>query len=607
MGKDTVSRFLLCHSTRASAYFTPACCLLCAFIFLALSSVVNGQVPLTVHSVEFEGNHVISVNQLTAALSTKGGGPFSKSILADDQERILDIYKNLAYLHARIDSMQVHYDTISHDVEVHVFLTEGKPSVVRRIEFDGCQNLTPAELYPSMQLHEGDPFIPSLLEQDIQSLLQHYELKGYPLSKIAVQNVSFVDSADEMSATVQLHIDEGKALRISEIHIEGNKTTKDYVILREARVREDELFSSDLPERIKHRLDHLQLFSSVSLPELYLTEAEHAGLSVRVVEGNQNNFDGVLGYVPSTASGGNGYLTGLVNISLRNLFGTGRKLSVRWYQETQSSQETELHYFEPWIASYPVNAQLGFFQRKQDSTFVRMQYDIAADLMITEEFSVGISFLQNNVYPTERYDGSKAIAESNTTGFGASIRYDSRDNPTTPTNGILYSTEYQTGIKQTLSSDAFPIGSRSTTRRVVFDLSYYLSPFLRQVIATELHLRDFSSGNIDVSDLFRLGGATTLRGYQEGQFLGSRLLWTNLEYRFLVTPLSFFYVLLDFGYIVQPAFAAADGKASEQSKVGYGIGVRMDSALGLIGVSIALGEGDTFSTAKIHIRLINEF
>ena len=110
-----------------------------------------------------------------------------------------------------------------------------------------------------------------------------------------------------------------------------------------------------------------------------------------------------------------------------------------------------------------------------------------------------------------------------------------------------------------------------------------------------------------MSDLFRLGGATTLRGYQEGQFLGSRLLWTNLEYRFLVTPLSFFYTFLDFGYIVQPAFASMEGKASEQSKVGYGIGVRMDSALGLIGVSIALGEGDTFSTAKIHIRLINEF
>jgi outer membrane protein insertion porin family len=559
-----------------------------------------------VHSVKFEGNHALSANQLTTALSTQNGGPFSESVFAGDEERILDLYKNHAYLHVRIDSMHAQRDTITHDVEVSIFLTEGKPSVVRRIEFDGYHNLTATELYPSMQLHSGDPFIPSLLEQDIQKLLQQYEREGYPLSKISIQNISFIDSTDEMSVTVQLHIDEGQALRISEIHIEGNKTTKDYVIMRETRVRENELFHSDLPERIKRRLDHLQLFSSVSLPELYLTEAEQAGLLVRVVEGNQNNFDGVLGYVPSTASGGNGYITGLVNISLRNLLGTGRKLSIRWYQETKSSQETELHYFEPWIASYPVNAQLGFFQRKQDSTFVRMQYDIATELMITEEFSLGVSFLQNNVYPTERYDGSKAMAESRTTSWGISVRYDSRNNPTTPTNGILYSTEYQTGIKQTLSSDAFPIGSRSTTRRVVFDLSYYLSPFLRQVIAAELHLRDFSSGNIDVSDLFRLGGATTLRGYREGQFLGSQLLWTNLEYRFLVTPLSFFYAFLDFGYIAP--FSNDPGlRILEQNKIGYGIGVRMDSALGLIGVSIALGEGDTFSTAKIHIRLINEF
>jgi outer membrane protein assembly complex protein YaeT len=607
VGKDTVSRFRLCHSIQTSAHLTPVCCLLCGFLFLILTSVVNGQVSLTVRSVVFKGNDAFSSNQLSDALSMKRGDPFSESILAGDLEHILNLYKNRAYLHARIDSMQIQRDTILHDVEVQIFLTEGKSSVVRQIEFDGCQNLTAAELYPGMQLHEGDPFIPSLLEQDIQTLLQYYENKGYPLSHIAVQNVSFIDSADEMSVTVQLHINEGKALRVSEIHIEGNRTTKDYVIMREARVRENELFRGDLPERIKRRLDHLQLFSSVSLPELYLTETEQAGLLVRVVEGNQNNFDGVLGYVPSTASGGNGYITGLVNISLRNLFGTGRKLSVRWYQETKSSQETELHYFEPWIASYPVNAQLGFFQRKQDSTFVRMQYDIATELMITEEFSVGVSFLQNNVYPSERYLGEKVMAESKTTGLGVSVRYDSRDNPTTPTNGILYSTEYQTGIKQTMSSDAFPIGSRSATRRVVFDLLYYLSPFPRQVIATELHLRDFSNDHADVSDLFRIGGATTLRGYREGFFIGSRLAWTNLEYRFLVAARSYFYGFIDFGYIVQPTFAAMDGKASEQSKVGYGIGVRMDSDLGLIGVSIALGEGDTFSTSKIHIRLINEF
>jgi outer membrane protein insertion porin family len=112
---------------------------------------------------------------------------------------------------------------------------------------------------------------------------------------------------------------------------------------------------------------------------------------------------------------------------------------------------------------------------------------------------------------------------------------------------------------------------------------------------------------MDKSDLFRLGGAATLRGYREGQFLGSRLVWTNLEYRFLVALRSFFYGFIDVGYIAQPSITAIGLTASERSKIGYGVGVRIDSALGLIGVSFALGEGDTFSTSKIHIRLINEF
>jgi outer membrane protein insertion porin family len=80
-----------------------------------------------------------------------------------------------------------------------------------------------------------------------------------------------------------------------------------------------------------------------------------------------------------------------------------------------------------------------------------------------------------------------------------------------------------------------------------------------------------------------------------------------LEYRFVVAPRSFFYGFIDAGYIVRPDIITIGMTASKQSKIGYGIGVRMDSAIGLIGVSFALGEGDTFSTSKIHIRLINEF
>jgi len=586
--------------------FTLASCSLCSIVGVVFLSVAAAQPSLTVRSIGFEGNQRFSANQLTALLGTKKDMMFSESKLTTDLEHILDFYKSQAYLQACIDSVSMKRDTLRQEIQVRIFLNEGKPSVVRQIEVDGCRNLTADEIHAVMKLHSGDLFVPSLLEQDIQAILELYDQKGYLLAKATIENISFADSAEEMSTYIDLHVDEGKELHINGLRIEGNIATKDYVITREARVHTHEQFRKDLPELIKRRLEHLQLFSSVAVPEVYLTDAGQAGLSIRVVEGKQNSFDGVLGYVPSNGSTGSGYLTGLVNISFRNLFGTGRKLSARWYQENQNSQETEIHYFEPWIASWPVNAQIGFFQRKQDSTFVRMQYDITAELMVTDELSVGASFSQYGTFPTEGY-GRSVIAESKSTSFGATVRYDSRDNPTTPGRGILYSTEYQTGSKHTSLGGTGSTEGTNTTQRLVFDLSYYLSMVVRQVFAAEVHLRDFSSNTIDASDLFRLGGASTLRGYREGQFLGSRIAWTNLEYRFLVAPRSYFYGFVDVGYIVQPAITAMSMTASEQSKIGYGIGVRMDSPLGLIGVSFALGEGDTFSTSKIHIRLVNEF
>ena len=46
---------------------------------------------------------------------------------------------------------------------------------------------------------------------------------------------------------------------------------------------------------------------------------------------------------------------------------------------------------------------------------------------------------------------------------------------------------------------------------------------------------------------------------------------------------------------------------SDAFKYGYGIGVQLETGLGNLGVSFALGEGDSFSNGKVHFGLINEF
>jgi outer membrane protein insertion porin family len=140
-----------------------------------------------------------------------------------------------------------------------------------------------------------------------------------------------------------------------------------------------------------------------------------------------------------------------------------------------------------------------------------------------------------------------------------------------------------------------------------FDFEYALSTFQRQVLVATLHGRDFRSGAIEVSDMFRLGGSNSLRGYREGQFLGSRIAWSNLEYRLLAGQRSFAFGFVDIGYIVSPSRPEARLTGEEIDRLGYGLGIRLDTPLGLIGVSLAFGQGDTFSSAKLHVRLVNEF
>ncbi|HXX64237.1 MAG TPA: hypothetical protein VEO56_10605, partial [Bacteroidota bacterium] len=61
------------------------------------------------------------------------------------------------------------------------------------------------------------------------------------------------------------------------------------------------------------------------------------------------------------------------------------------------------------------------------------------------------------------------------------------------------------------------------------------------------------------------------------------------------------------GYYNHPGDDFRGIPSSQAFRYGYGIGIRLDTALGNLAVSFALGEGDSFSTAKIHFGLINDF
>src|SRR5947209_5843010 len=108
---------------------------------------------------------------------------------------------------------------------------------------------------------------------------------------------------------------------------------------------------------------------------------------------------------------------------------------------------------------------------------------------------------------------------------------------------------------------------------------------------------DISGGELDESDLFRVGGLRSLRGYFESQFHISRYIITHADYRFMTGRLSYIGFFADYGYLSRPETATFASQTL--SLFGYGVSFQFDTQLGLLSASIALAKNETADQAKL--------
>jgi len=75
----------------------------------------------------------------------------------------------------------------------------------------------------------------------------------------------------------------------------------------------------------------------------------------------------------------------------------------------------------------------------------------------------------------------------------------------------------------------------------------------------------------------------------------------------MLTQRSYAFLFFDAGYYFLDAVPEKGIAKLEEYIFGYGLGITVETAIGLLGVSFALAQGDSFSEGKIHFGIINEF
>ncbi len=565
--------------------------IICLSVSIVLASWSESAIVI---EISFTGNYVFSSQQLLDAMSTKIGTVLIPSVILNDVRSVLSLYHQRGCYFAKVYVDTLIYSADSSEVAILISINEGSPLTIGELRIKGSLILSEGEILERFQTKTGDYLFTALLEDDIDNLISMYGRMGFPFTSIQVQDVSLMRGKEETNISVTIGVDEGKKVTIDEIQVIGNTATDADVIIRESRIRLHETYNREKIDRIPNRLRRLNIFSQVDEPDVYST-SYGGGVVIKVVEGKTATFDGIVGYAPAT--GGSGTFTGMIDIGMRNLFGTGRKFRVHWSKDERNSQDVHLSYVEPWIFNFPLNAAVAFDQRQQDSTYVRRGIKGQTDLLIDESLTLSGVFGQQTVIPSGT---TTKLMKSTRIVAGVEVGYDTRDQILNPIRGIAYSTHYNIERKKTIEE-------RTTLQRVGIDLDIFMQVFSRQILHIGLHGKTLTGGGIEIGDLYRFGGTNTFRGYRENQFLGKDIAWTNLEYRLILTSRSFVYGFFDTGYFLLPADEVADISSARDYLIGYGAGIRFETAIGNIGVSFGFGEGDSFFEGKVHFGIINEF
>jgi outer membrane protein insertion porin family len=582
----------------------------CLLLFL-IGFLSAQTLPQTIGSIEITGNETFSNETFLRWIQLPAGSQVFSGITDTIESRIKTNLSNEGFFKSEVRIVDFIARPDSQKASININVKEGPEAVIESFNlfYENFEEKLLLDKY--FEKLQGKRFSKQQIEASIFSALTFLEDYGYPFGRIFIASINMKEEDDDLILVeINLKVKSGGKQKIKLIETAGNSKTKDYVIIRELRLQRGEHYSQKRINEFPKRLNRLRFFEPVVEPEFYLNSAGEGVLKIQVREKQTNNFDGILGYIPAASAGGKGYFTGMVNITLRNLFGTGRAAALSWQQLDRNSQQLELKYLEPWLFGFPFNINLALFQRKQDTSYVQRKVEGALDYLATEDISASLMLASEEVIPSVLTVPVFTVFKSNLFTTGIGLKIDTRDDPYAPTEGIYFLTSYNFSQKK-ISGPAEFITSETKTKinlqRIALHLNLFYEIFLRNVLALSLNGKELRASLIDQSDLFKLGGTNTLRGYREDQFLGSRIMWTNLEYRLLLTKRSYTFLFFDTGYYLRNAEVTRNIPKLEAFNYGYGLGLNIETDIGVIGVSFALGKGDSFSEGKIHFGLINEF
>ncbi len=539
--------------------------------------------------------------------------PVSKAYPADSAQAAgraaLASLRETGYYFARLDSARV--DTNGVRPVATIYVHRGPEVRLGRLRFEGIRLFDEETLRAAFYTEAGQVLRPERLEADLDALLGRYEAAGLPLAQAFVEEVALLPN-DPPRLSVTIRVEEGDSLRIRRVEVAGAERTSAAYAARVTGLSPGDPVARYDPKAVQERLDATGFFEEVGAPALRIAEDGGAVVRIPVKEVPPGAFDLAVGYLPPASEGASGRVVGNGHLTLRNLFGGGRALSLRLDRRPGETTRAVVQASDPFIAGLPLAVEGRFEGLQEDSTYGTRAYDLGLGYRLADRLYAAVTLRREVTRPGQAGGalraGQQRIPRAEAFFAGLRLRYQDVDFPANPRRGLFVETELSSGRKARAFAAVTAEGDTTRRRealrqqRLTGTARLFRPVLRRQVAVLGAEGALLVSDAYDLSDLFRFGGATSLRGYDEDRFRGSAVARLVAEYRYQLERRSYAYLFFDLGFVRTPALSAAVS-AREDWHPGYGLGLQLKTRLGLVGATYALNTEDGLTGGRIHLGL----
>ena len=470
------------------------------------------------------------------------------------------------------------------------------------------------------------PYAPQQVEASLKKSLQSFQNQGYPFASFHKRDEIWETGTDTVGIRLVYTFRPGPLVTFDSVEVTGNLRERGEFVRNLVHLDRGTPYNQKAIDDIPKVLNNTPYYQQVKPARVVFLKSGNARLSIEVQRRRSNRFDLLLGLLPASdpnAQDQRPQITGNADVLLVSAFRNGEIIQAKYTKlPTAQSQQTYFRFVQPYLWGIPLRVEGELDLLRQDTTFVNRKLSAGVGYVPTPFLVVraGYRFRRSDLLSTNRFRTDTADRANYLDGtrrmYLTGFTYENTDYKPNPRTGMNLLLELSGGtyeVRRNVDTLAFPervYANLPEKQRIAegFVQGEGFIPFgKRGVVRVSGQGYALFQQAITRAEQRQTGGARSLRGFNENQFMADRFGIVSAEARLLLDRDSHALVFADWGYLEDHA----GGKLTVRRPLGVGAGMAYATRAGVISVQYAIGrDADTPfmpGRGKIHVGLVQVF